>query len=166
MLGELTGRILRRWSQDWREVFASALGAGLAWLLAQRFLGDAQPVFAAVSAIVCLSPRLPSHLKQTYGLLLGVGTGIVIGELSLALPGDMLLRLNSGFLCGNAHRQRLWPGRRRSHSGRRIGGSGRGVRPGHDGFRADGRCGDRSGGRPPVSQILPAPEESQSAKAD
>jgi uncharacterized membrane protein YgaE (UPF0421/DUF939 family) len=51
-------------------------------------------VFAAISAVVCLSPRLPSHTKQIYGMLLGVATGIVIGEVSLALPGDMpLLRL-------------------------------------------------------------------------
>ena len=41
-----------------------------------------------------LSPGLPSHTKQTEGLLLGVATGIVIGELSLALPdGIPLLRI-------------------------------------------------------------------------
>jgi len=84
--GELTTRILGRWSQAWREVLASALGAALAWVLAERLLGHPQPIFAAISAIVCLAPGLPSHTKQTKGLLLGVGTGIVVGELILTLP--------------------------------------------------------------------------------
>jgi uncharacterized membrane protein YgaE (UPF0421/DUF939 family) len=87
-------RIFLRWSEAWREALASALGAALSWLLAERLLGHPQPVFAAISAIVCLSPGLPSHTKQTEGLLLGVATGIVIGELSLALPdGIPLLRI-------------------------------------------------------------------------
>lgn len=94
MAGELTARILGRWSHAWREVLAAALGAALSWFLAERLLGHPQPIFAAISAIVCLSPGLPSHTKQTGGLLLGVATGIVIGELSLALPdGIPLLRI-------------------------------------------------------------------------
>jgi uncharacterized membrane protein YgaE (UPF0421/DUF939 family) len=75
-------------------ISASALGAALSWFLAERLLGHPQPIFAAISAIVCLSPGLPSHTKQTGGLLLGVATGIVIGELSLALPdGIPLLKI-------------------------------------------------------------------------
>jgi uncharacterized membrane protein YgaE (UPF0421/DUF939 family) len=75
-----------RWSEAWREALASALAAGLSWFLAQRIFGHPQPVFAAISAIICLAPGLASHSKQAVGLLLGVATGIVIGELSLALP--------------------------------------------------------------------------------
>jgi uncharacterized membrane protein YgaE (UPF0421/DUF939 family) len=83
---KIAAKVLERWSEDWREILASALGAGLAWVLAQRLLGHPQPIFAPISAIMCLSPGLPSHTRQTLGLLLGVATGIVIGELSLALP--------------------------------------------------------------------------------
>jgi hypothetical protein len=94
LAGELTARIFLRWSEAWREALAAALGAALSWLLAELLLGHPQPIFAAISAIVCLSPGLPSHTRQTVGLLLGVATGIVIGELALALPDTMpLLRI-------------------------------------------------------------------------
>jgi Fusaric acid resistance protein-like len=83
---QLVAKIFRRWSEAWREALASALAAALAWVLAERLFGHQQPIFAPISAIVCLSPGIPSHIKQTVGLVLGVATGIVIGELSLVLP--------------------------------------------------------------------------------
>jgi uncharacterized membrane protein YgaE (UPF0421/DUF939 family) len=83
--------ILTRWSADWRDVLASAFGAGLAWVLAQRLFGHAEPIFAPISAIICLAPGLPNHTRQTMGLLLGVATGIVVGELSLLVPDAFLL---------------------------------------------------------------------------
>jgi uncharacterized membrane protein YgaE (UPF0421/DUF939 family) len=93
-VAQLAARIFERGSEAWREALASALGAALSWVLAQRLLGHQQPVFAAISAIVCLSPGLPSHTKQTMGLVLGVAPGILIGELSLLLPADIpLLRI-------------------------------------------------------------------------
>ena len=79
LAGELTARILGRWSDAWREALAAALGAALSWLLAELLLGHPQPIFAAISAIVCLSLGLPSHTKQTEGLLLGVAN---LGKLS------------------------------------------------------------------------------------
>jgi uncharacterized membrane protein YgaE (UPF0421/DUF939 family) len=93
VMRKIIAKILARWSADWREVLASALGAGLSWVLAQRLLGHPEPIFAAISAIICLSPGLPSHTRQTMGLLLGVATGIVIGELSLALPDNVPMRM-------------------------------------------------------------------------
>jgi uncharacterized membrane protein YgaE (UPF0421/DUF939 family) len=90
-VAQLAARFFERGSDAWREALASALGAALSWVLAQQLLGHQQPVFAAISTIVCLSPGLPSHTKQTMGLLLGVATGIVIGELSLVLPNDIPL---------------------------------------------------------------------------
>jgi uncharacterized membrane protein YgaE (UPF0421/DUF939 family) len=91
LVAQLAARFFERGSDAWREALASALGAALSWVLAQQLLGHQQPVFAAISMIVCLSPGLPSHTKQTMGLLLGVATGIVIGELSLVLPNDIAL---------------------------------------------------------------------------
>lgn len=75
----------------WRDALASAIAAGIAWVLAVWLLGHPRPLFAAVSAIVCLSPGLPSHGRQAVGLMLGVATGIVIGELALLLPEGMLV---------------------------------------------------------------------------
>jgi uncharacterized membrane protein YgaE (UPF0421/DUF939 family) len=91
LAGEFIARIFLRWSEAWREALASALGAALSWFLAERLLRHPQPIFAAISAIVCLSPGLPSHTKQAGGLLLGVATGIVIGELTTALPDNIPL---------------------------------------------------------------------------
>jgi uncharacterized membrane protein YgaE (UPF0421/DUF939 family) len=85
-LSELFENVWHRWSGAWREVLASAAAAGLSWFLAERIFGHQKPVFAAMSAIICLAPGLASHSKQAVGLLLGAATGIVIGELSLALP--------------------------------------------------------------------------------
>jgi uncharacterized membrane protein YgaE (UPF0421/DUF939 family) len=68
------------------EVAASAVAAGLAWFLARWLLGHPQPLFAAISAIVCLAPGLPSHRRQAVSLLIGVATGIAVGEVMLYVP--------------------------------------------------------------------------------
>ena len=93
LMRKIIAKILARWSADWREVLASAFGAGLSWVLAQQLLGHPEPIFAPISAIICLAPGLPSHTRQTMGLLLGVATGILIGELSLALPDNVSMRM-------------------------------------------------------------------------
>lgn len=81
MLSTLTSRF----SLAWRDAAASAIAAGIAWVLAVWLFGHPHPVFAAVTAIVCLSPGLPSHGRQAVGLMLGVATGIVVGEVALVL---------------------------------------------------------------------------------
>jgi uncharacterized membrane protein YgaE (UPF0421/DUF939 family) len=83
-----------RWRVAWRDSMTSAVAAGLSWVLAQHLFGHSTPLFAAISAIICLSPGLPSHAGQALGLLIGVAVGIVVGELSLFLPENWpLLRL-------------------------------------------------------------------------
>jgi hypothetical protein len=99
--GALVARILDRWSDAWREALAAALGATLSWLLAELLLGHPQPIFAAISAIVCLSPGLPSHTKQTEGLLLGVATGIVIGEVTYEIQSTNLGKLSENVFDGS-----------------------------------------------------------------
>ena len=90
----LIERISFRWSSAWRDALASAIAAALAWILAKHFFGHVHPVFAAISAVVCLAPGLPSHGKQAVGLMVGVATGIIIGEAALWLPdGYPLLRI-------------------------------------------------------------------------
>ncbi|ADP71805.1 hypothetical protein Rvan_2590 [Rhodomicrobium vannielii ATCC 17100] len=79
---------------NWRDAFASAAAACIAWVLSVRLLGHPIPLFAAITAIVCLAPALPSRGQQAVGLLIGVATGIVIGELALLLPPmEPLLRI-------------------------------------------------------------------------
>lgn len=86
--------IAGRWSDSWRDAMAAAVAAGLAWLLAQHLFDHPRPLFAAISAIVCLSPGLPSHFHQALGLLVGVAVGIVVGEFGLFIPDTLpLLRL-------------------------------------------------------------------------
>ncbi|MBL8667293.1 MAG: aromatic acid exporter family protein [Rhodospirillales bacterium] len=90
----LVRTIAARWGENWRDAMASAVAAGLAWLLAEHLFGHPKPLFAAISAIVCLSPGLPSHFRQALGLLVGVAIGIVVGEFGLLIPDTMpLLRL-------------------------------------------------------------------------
>ncbi len=90
----LLDKIKTRWASGWRDALASAIAAALAWVLAKHLFGHAHPVFAAISAVVCLAPGLPSHGKQAVGLMVGVATGIMVGEAALWLPDSYpLLRI-------------------------------------------------------------------------
>ncbi|WP_158291703.1 FUSC family protein [Lampropedia puyangensis] len=69
-----------------RDAVVSAIAAVLAWVAAHLLWGHAKPTFAAVAVVVCLAPGLPSHLKQTWSMLLGCTIGIVIAEVAWLLP--------------------------------------------------------------------------------
>lgn len=87
--------VVRNLAGSWHDAMAATLAGLLAWLLSYHLLGHAQPLFATITAIVCLAPGLPSHAKQAVGMLVGVTTGMVIGELALFLPGEHpLLRIS------------------------------------------------------------------------
>lgn len=79
-------RVLLRWTSAWRGALSSSIAVALAWILAKHLLHHDQPVFSAISAVVSLAPGLPSHGKQAVGLMLGVATGILVGEATLLLP--------------------------------------------------------------------------------
>jgi uncharacterized membrane protein YgaE (UPF0421/DUF939 family) len=82
--------VVGRLRAAWIDAAASAVAAAIAWVLAQQVLGHSYPAFAAVAAIVCLAPGLPDHGRQAVALMLGVGTGIVVGEIVLqTVPGDL-----------------------------------------------------------------------------
>ena len=60
--------MLENWKSAFRETLESALAAGIAWWLGLLvFGGEHTPLFAAITAIVCLAPGLPSHSKQASG---------------------------------------------------------------------------------------------------
>jgi uncharacterized membrane protein YgaE (UPF0421/DUF939 family) len=82
--------VYRRWLDAWREVAAGTLAAVLAWVIAEKVFGHPHPMFAAVIAVVCLAPGIPSHREQAWGLVLGVATGIAVSELALLLPHPLL----------------------------------------------------------------------------
>lgn len=80
-----------------RDATAAALASAGAWLLSQQLWHHPRPAFAVVTAIVCLAPGLPSHLKQAKSLLIGSTLGIVLGDLLWQLPDQhQLLRLCLG----------------------------------------------------------------------
>ncbi|MFT4078643.1 FUSC family protein [Rhodomicrobium sp.] len=89
-----TQTLSARARENWRDAFASAAAACIAWVVSFRLFGHTTPLFAAITAIICLAPALPSRGQQAVGLLIGVATGIVIGELALLLPPmEPLLRM-------------------------------------------------------------------------
>ncbi|MBJ2151606.1 FUSC family protein [Paracoccus sp. IB05] len=69
-----------------RDAPAAATAGAIAWLLASWLFGHTHPVFAMVTAIVCLAPGLPNHGRQATGIILGVTIGILVGEAALQLP--------------------------------------------------------------------------------
>jgi uncharacterized membrane protein YgaE (UPF0421/DUF939 family) len=91
------GKIADNLRAAFREILESALAASLAWWIGLQLLGDRQPLFAAIVAVVCLSPGLPSHSKQALGMFIGVVTGIAVGEiLLLTAPGPSPLVIGVG----------------------------------------------------------------------
>lgn len=87
--------VLGRLAAALPEAAEATVAAALAWLLAQTLFGHPHPVFAAVAAIICLAPGLPDHGRQAVGLVLGVATGIAVGEVALLWPDAApLLRIS------------------------------------------------------------------------
>ena len=89
-------RVLR--SLPWRDILLSSFAGVLAWICAAHLLGHSQPIFAAIGAIICLAPGIPSHRRQAIGMTAGVLVGIAVGEAALALvpgpgPVEALARL-------------------------------------------------------------------------
>ena len=70
-------------------VLAATAAAALAYWLARVLFGQHQPIFAAITAIICLAPGIPSHFRQAVNMLVGVTIGIVIGELVFLLPESL-----------------------------------------------------------------------------
>jgi uncharacterized membrane protein YgaE (UPF0421/DUF939 family) len=69
-------RVLR----SWRAVALAAVGAALAWYIAHRVLGHAQPFFAPIAAAVALSSSGIQRGRRAVQLVGGVLLGIAVGE--------------------------------------------------------------------------------------
>jgi len=81
--------LLDRARASFTHVLAAALAAAFSFWVARHLLGHPQPVFAAITALICLAPNIPNHFRQGINLLIGVTTGIVIGEIALMFPYEM-----------------------------------------------------------------------------
>ena len=82
----LAGRVAMRLRAGLGDALTATVASALAWELSKVLLGHPRPVFAAVSALICLAPGLPSHGRQAVGVTIGVFTGVLIGEAALLLP--------------------------------------------------------------------------------
>lgn len=67
-------------------ILAATVAAAVSYWLAHVLLGQPQPIFAAITAIICLAPGIPSHFRQGVTMLIGVTIGIAVGELVFLLP--------------------------------------------------------------------------------
>jgi len=70
-----------------RPVGVAAVAAALAWLVAHRVLGHAQPFFAPIAAAIALSTSQIQRSRRSVQMVAGVLLGIGIGELLVSTFG-------------------------------------------------------------------------------
>ena len=63
------------------------VAAVLAWLIATEVIGHAEPFFAPMAAVIALNATLGERGINALRMLLGVGVGIAVGELTITLLG-------------------------------------------------------------------------------
>ena len=79
-----------RWKKASRNAAMAAVAGTLAWLISYYLFGHPRPMFAAITAIICLAPGLPNHGLQGVSVVLGVTTGILVGEVMQHLPFEAI----------------------------------------------------------------------------
>ncbi|MCM2473916.1 aromatic acid exporter family protein [Rhizobium sp. CG5] len=82
------GRLVERVRAAFTHALAASIAGALAFWAARLLYGHQQPVFAAITAVICLAPGIPNHLRQGFNLLIGVTIGILVGELIFMIPFD------------------------------------------------------------------------------
>jgi Fusaric acid resistance protein-like len=80
-------RALRRLPPDTGLVLQGTVAATAAWVIAERVVGNHEPFFAPIAAVVGLNASLGERGLNAVRLLLGVVVGIVAGELTIAALG-------------------------------------------------------------------------------
>src|SRR5438067_390676 len=81
-----SGRALARFGVGPR-VLKTAIAAGLAWWIG-NLLGEPQPVFAAITAIIGLEPTVASSLARAGELILGMLAGLALAAMMIQFSGS------------------------------------------------------------------------------
>jgi hypothetical protein len=80
-------RALGRLSPETGLVLQGTLAATAAWVIARHVVGNHEPFFAPIAAVVALNASLGERGRNALRLLLGVIVGIICGELALEALG-------------------------------------------------------------------------------
>jgi hypothetical protein len=80
-------RALRRLAPDAWLVLQGTVAATLSWVIAKNFVGNHEPFFAPIAAVVALNASLGERGRNAVRLLLGVVVGILAGELTITALG-------------------------------------------------------------------------------
>lgn len=68
-------------------ILQCAVAAGLAWFIAHHLLEHQQPLFAPITAIICLGLSYGHRVKRAVELMIGVALGVIIGDLFVQVFG-------------------------------------------------------------------------------
>lgn len=68
-------------------ILQCAVAAGLAWFVARHLLGHVTPLFAPITAIVCLGLSYGHRVRRAVELMIGVALGVIIGDLFVQVFG-------------------------------------------------------------------------------
>jgi hypothetical protein len=80
-------RALRRLPSDTWLVLQGTVAATAAWVIAEHLVGNPDPFFAPIAAVVALNASLGERGRNAVRLLLGVVVGVVAGEATIAALG-------------------------------------------------------------------------------
>ena len=84
---------LRRLRLTALPVLQNAIGAGLAWWIANDLIGHERPFFAPIAALISLGVGLGQRLPRVVELVIGVALGVLIGDLLIAVIGTGTLQI-------------------------------------------------------------------------
>jgi Fusaric acid resistance protein-like len=65
----------------------TSVAAGLSWYIARQLLAEPQPIFAPITAVVCLSATNLSRARRAGQMIVGVALGIFLGDQVVAVLG-------------------------------------------------------------------------------
>jgi uncharacterized membrane protein YgaE (UPF0421/DUF939 family) len=65
-----------------------AVAAGVAWYVAFDLVGHPRPFFAPIAAVISLGVSLSSRLRRVAELVIGVGLGVLVGDLLISQIGS------------------------------------------------------------------------------
>ncbi|WP_026928468.1 FUSC family protein [Granulicoccus phenolivorans] len=75
------GQGMERWKQRLFLICQVSISAGVAWWMAQTFLGHKYPFLATVSVILCLGLSYGQRVTRVISVAIGVFIGVMVGDL-------------------------------------------------------------------------------------